>query len=285
MNAITAQLFDPQFGLFSLSSEVPYFVFINPAAPVGHPDYINMFRAVGRFFGLALARNAALGVSIPATFWARILDQPLQLADIQKDEPILFRSLEYMLSAPAEELEDMPITIDGVVYQPRVDNRAELVDRKVNSLIDPQVGPLLAEIKQGLNDVIDIGTIRQYLSATDLREVFIGSSFIDIDDLRAHSTMSLLDRRVGEWLFNVLHSFDQEMRKKFLKFATNLEHLPVGGFRQIEPRINFVRTAGDGGRFPRAAHCFNSIFIPSYTSEDQLREKLTGAILGSKWGM
>lgn len=285
MSAVTAHLFNPEFGLFKLTEEAPHYAYINPEAAARQPDHVLMFTAVGRFLGLALARNEALGVTLPAAFWASLIGEPLELPDIKNDEPILFRSLEYLLSASEDELVDMPLMIDGVTFEPTVDNRQDLVNRKVNSLIDPAVRPLLGFIRQGLDEVIGVEIIRSLLSAAELREVFVGSTFIDIADLQANSNQHFRDPLTEQWFWNVLNSFDQEMRKKFLKFATNLDNLPVGGFSQIKPKIFISVGLGlPSNRLPIVHHCMNSMAIPLYTSEDILREKLVQAILGSTWG-
>ena len=115
--------------------------------------------------------------------------------------------------------------------------------------------------------------------------MFVGSTFIDISDLQANSNFYFRDPVNEQWFWNVLNSFDQEMLKKFLKFATNLDNLPVGGFSQIKPK-SFI-SVGIGqplNRLPIVHHCTNNMGIPFYASEEILREKLVQAILGSTWG-
>jgi len=247
--------------MFVLSSEVPHYASINSLALRGE-----MFVAVGRFLGLALATNTVLGVTLPVSFWAGLTNTQLQLADIQDDEPVLYRSLQYMLTAEESDLEGMPLTIDGQAFVPTVHDREASVNRKINSLIKPNARPIVAQIREGLNEVVPVTSLRRYISSTELRAVFMGSPEIFAATVMHTSTAIRL--------WSVLRSFDAEMRKGFLKFATNLDNLPAGDFRQVTPRI-IINLGVENAQLPTVSHCMNSV---------ELKAKLTTAILESGWG-
>jgi len=69
--------------------------------------------------------------------------------------------------------------------------------------------------------------------------------------------------------------FDQlsdAMKKKVLVFVTGTDRLPLGGVKEL----NMVIQSGGSNtaNLPSAHTCFNTLILPEYDSQDQLKEKL-----------
>lgn len=74
----------------------------------------------------------------------------------------------------------------------------------------------------------------------------------------------------------MLHSLSDELKKKFLLFATGSDRVPVGGMGEMTFKITKVTNKPDN--LPEAHTCFNQLVLPLYENEDLLRQKLIIAI-------
>lgn len=284
MAEITRQIFSPDSGFFVLSDAAPLYYKINPRG-LTRPRAREIYRAVGRFLGLSLLRNHPLGVNLPLMFFAKLVDHQLTLDEVSVEEHQLVESMRFILTLPADDLEDYPITIDGVDIIPTMQNRAELVVRKVNSLITPDVIEMFNLIKQGFNEVVPTARAGAIFRPAELKSLILGNPDIDIDDFFANSDIRFSNKSQLQWFRDILNGFTQEQRRKFLRFATNLTQTPVGGFARIEPKINISGGFSDAaGKMPRVYLCSHAMFIPDYKNEDEMREKLLLAIeSGTGW--
>ena len=69
--------------------------------------------------------------------------------------------------------------------------------------------------------------------------------------------------------WEVMESFSHEQRSQVLKFVTGRSRLPVAFKVEWQP---------DSDRLPRAATCFQKIYLPRYPSFSKMREKMLVAI-------
>jgi hypothetical protein len=69
--------------------------------------------------------------------------------------------------------------------------------------------------------------------------------------------------------WEVMQSFSHEQRSQVLKFVTGRSRLPVAFKVEWQP---------DSDRLPRAATCFQKIYLPRYPSFAKMRERMIVAI-------
>ena len=133
---VTAQMYNPAYGLFERKAESPHYTVISRMAEF-QDDSTRWFTAVGRFLGLSIWNDNPVGVTFPVMFYAHILGVELQLTDIAADEPELFKSFSEMLGMDSDQLEELQLEmeINREVTPVTLENRDELIKRKINSLI------------------------------------------------------------------------------------------------------------------------------------------------------
>ena len=279
IDAATKQLFSPEFNVFERSAEEPHYYMLKATA-------WQNFEPIGRFLALALMSNRAIGVSLPVWFYSKLLGSELALEDIKEDEPALYRSFSYLLTADADGLEDMVIEIHGVEHPVTLANRADLIKRKINSLFPRDVDTRFELVRSAFGEVLPLAVANRYMTAVELKNLFIGATTINAAEL-ADSIEWKADTSPAEsvWMRNMLQSFSQEDLHVFLKFATNLPRVPFGGVRTINPRINVSRQFSRPDKFPTVYHCHNMIHLPPYVNEAQFRERFTRAMKDSNWGL
>ena len=86
----------------------------------------------------------------------------------------------------------------------------------------------------------------------------------------------------------IVLEFNEEQKKKFLFFVTGCDRLPIGGFKNLNPKLTVVMFKSEllkGGvmfkeddHLPSCMTCQNYLKIPNYSSVEILREKLLCAI-------
>ena len=274
------QIFDPSQGLFTIRPDyAPHYIEIRPRYTVISAPLLRKYRAVGRFLAVAVVQKQTLGVNLPVSFFARLIDQPLVLSDIEKDDPYLFSSYSDLIRMTAEELEAAGIEILGQVLN--VENRVSLIDAVINDLMPtPEAVQQFGAIKVGFTEVIPTQVFPGIFSAADLQGLIRGDPHIDIDDLI--SSMVLVNYRATDnqilWLWSVLRSFDPESKRKFFRFVTGTEYAPIGGCKNLLPRRIHLDDGGIVKNLPTSNTCSNTLHLPRYDSHEELRTKVRIAI-------
>ena len=67
-----------------------------------------------------------------------------------------------------------------------------------------------------------------------------------------------------------------EMQKRFLRFVTGSDRVPVGGMAEMSFKITRIRDRPDN--LPEAHTCFNQLVLPDYPDKERLNQKLTIAL-------
>ena len=281
---LTLRIFDESNMLFTRDESAPHTYSISSRSSIA-ADQLRMFRAVGRFFGLALMHGTSLGVNLPRWFFSYLLGQHIELEDIQEDEPTLYRSLVAMLNAPTDQLEYFIMEIDGVEYIPTESNRHEIVNRRLAAMIGPETAQQFIALRNGFNEVVPIAVVGDTLTGADLWRILIGEGHIDAEDLvrsivlqAAHNSVAYTsqDDQIN-WLMTVLLSMSQEELQAFLLFVTGSRFPPFGGFVNLRPAMT-VQRVDASDRLPTSSTCFNLFRLPLYPSMDVLRQRLFTAI-------
>ena len=79
---------------------------------------------------------------------------------------------------------------------------------------------------------------------------------------------------------------NEEERARVLDFCTGSASSPATGFAQLmgydgnQGQFSLQLVDGGPDRFPTASTCFNTLRMPIYESEEQLKERLLFAITG-----
>jgi E3 ubiquitin-protein ligase HUWE1 len=108
---------------------------------------------------------------------------------------------------------------------------------------------------------------------------------IDVHDLKQNTdyvSWKATDRQI-QWFWNVLFSLSRNQKAAFLQFVTGSSKVPLAGFGELPgmrgvQKFSIHKTSGSSGALMSAHTCFNSLDLPVYNSEEELREKLLYAI-------
>lgn len=137
---------------------------------------------------------------------------------------------------------------------------------------------------RGLWEVIDRSWLRLF-NEPELQVLISGPSNgkIDVEDMRSNCRyaggFTGIDRTVNRF-WNVMASFDTKNQAELLRFVTSCERPPPLGFASMNPPFTIQRVGilRDGDKLPAASTCFNTLKLPTYSSEKVMRERLLYSI-------
>jgi len=137
---------------------------------------------------------------------------------------------------------------------------------------------------RGLRDVIDKEWLRIF-NEPELQVLISGPSDgkIDVLDMKTNTRYSggytSFDRNVNRF-WNVVSSFNDKQQADLLRFVTSCERPPPLGFSCMNPPFTIQRVGilKDGDKLPSASTCFNILKLPTYSSQNILRDRLLYAI-------
>nr|CDS30651.1 E3 ubiquitin protein ligase HECTD1 [Hymenolepis microstoma] len=75
-------------------------------------------------------------------------------------------------------------------------------------------------------------------------------------------------------LIDVLAKMDADDRRSFLRFVTGTSCLPVGGLRNLQPRLKVARKSPEEGPFPSVNTCAHYLKMPEFTDAQDLYRSL-----------
>ena len=137
---------------------------------------------------------------------------------------------------------------------------------------------------KGLWDVIDKSWLRIF-NEPELQVLISGSSDgkLDIDDMKANTRYvggyTMFDMNVRRF-WKVVATFDSTQQALLLRFITSCERAPPLGFACMNPPFTIQRVpiSKDADKLPSASTCFNTLKLPTYSSEKVLKDRLLYSI-------
>jgi E3 ubiquitin-protein ligase HUWE1 len=176
------------------------------------------------------------------------------------------------------------LTPDGRQVPVTEQNKAKYVSlvclHRMTTAISSQIKAYLDGFYELVSpDLIAIFTPRE------LELLISGLPDIDVHDLKQNSDYvgwKATDKQI-QWFWNVLFSLSRNQKAAFLQFVTGSSKVPLAGFGELPgmrgvQKFSIHKASGSSGALMSAHTCFNSLDLPVYTSEEELREKLLYAI-------
>lgn len=180
-------------------------------------------------------------------------------------------------------LSGTPLNAGGEHVTVTVDNLGDFVDRAAQFWFDAGVHVQVEALRAGLNEVFPFDCLLAF-SPAELRNMFCGEDRIEWDEAaltsHLHPVGGLTEKSpVYRWLVAVLLDMDQATRSRFLDFVSSCPRLPPGGIANFHLDVYPDPTSKQG--FPRSRACANQLYLPPYTSREELGEKLHEAVHSS----
>jgi E3 ubiquitin-protein ligase HUWE1 len=298
---LAKEMFNPNYALFTATEDGCTF---QPNQNSGiNPDHMSFFRFVGRIVGKALADGYLLDAHFTRSLYKHMLGMQPTHHDMEAIDPDYYRNLKTILEYNLEDigLDHLTFSIEersfgrtqtidlepgGRNIPVTEENKKDYVNKicqyRMTTAIQNQIKAYLDGFHELINpELISIFTPRE------LELMISGLPDIDVDDLKKNTEYTgwrPVDKEI-EWFWKVMYELSRDEKAKFLQFVTGSSKVPLAGFSELQGMrgtkkftINKDSSGGSKGALMSAHTCFNTLDLPVYQSEDELREKLLYAI-------
>ena len=117
--------------------------------------------------------------------------------------------------------------------------------------------------------------------APELQILISGNNTMSLKDLKPFTRYigyTAFDRNILR-LWSILEDFSKADSGLFLKFVTSCERPPSLGFASLQPQFTIQLVAcNDDLRLPSASTCFNTLKLPTYSSQEIMKNRLLTSI-------
>ncbi|KAK6057584.1 HECT-domain protein [Cooperia oncophora] len=298
-SVITREIFNPNYALFITAPGDMVTYMINKASYI-NPEHLDYFKFVGRLIAKAIYDNKLLDCYFTRAFYKHILNLPVRYQDIESEDPAFYKSLEFLLNNPIDDLGlDLSFSLeveefgvrsirdlkpDGRKIDVTDANKEEYVKLVCQMKMTGSIRKQLDAFLTGFYEVIPKQLISMF-NEQELELLISGLPDVDIDDLANNTEYKMYTKTSAQiqWFWRALRSFEPEDRAKFLQFVTGTSKVPLQGFASLEgmngiQKFSIHMDCRGGDRLPAAHTCFNQLDLPQYESYEKLRDSLLIAI-------
>jgi E3 ubiquitin-protein ligase HUWE1 len=295
---LAKEIFNPNYALFTSTEDGCTFQ-PNPNSNV-NPDHLSYFRFVGRIVGKAVADGYLLDSHFTRSLYKHMLGREPTHHDMEAIDPDYYKNLKTILEYNLGDLcldltfsvEDHSFGRNQVVdlipngrnIPVTEENKAKYVSLVCQNRMTTAISSQIKAYLDGFYELVSKDLI-QIFTPRELELLISGLPDIDVHDLKKNTDYNgwkATDRQI-EWFWNVLFSLSRNQKAAFLQFVTGSSKVPLAGFGELPgmrgvQKFSIHKTGGSAGALMSAHTCFNSLDLPVYKSEQELRDKLLYAI-------
>lgn len=294
MSKLAKEIFNTKYGLFDCSSKMTY----QPSDVSNiQPLYLEHFRYAGIFVARALMEGQCIDAHLTTSFIKQILHQKLALKDLEYVDEQLFNSLTWLLDNDVDSLdmyfeidseklgvhETIPLKENGSKIKVTNENKAEFVELNFKYVLRTKIEKQIDAFCEGFNFLIPHYKICCF-TPKEFDLLVCGVTDFDVEDFIENTVFEYpytADHPAIQMFFNVIRSWDNEKLSKLLSFMTGSQRIPANGFKEFVEITGFplkIAAGGDENSLPQTHTCFNTMDLPSYSNEEELKNKLLLAI-------
>jgi len=295
---LAKEIFNPNYALFTSTEDGCTFQ-PNPNSNV-NPDHLSYFRFVGRIVGKAVADGYLLDSHFTRSLYKHMLGKEPTHHDMEAIDPDYYKNLKTILEYNLGDLcLDLTFSVEnhsfgrnqiidlipnGRNIPVTEENKAKYVSLVCQNRMTTSISSQIKAYLDGFYELVSKDLI-QIFTPRELELLISGLPDIDVHDLKKNTDYNgwkATDRQI-EWFWNVLFSLTRNQKAAFLQFVTGSSKVPLAGFGELPgmrgvQKFSIHKTGGSAGSLMSAHTCFNSLDLPVYKSEEELREKLLYAI-------
>ncbi|KDO29085.1 hypothetical protein SPRG_06140 [Saprolegnia parasitica CBS 223.65] len=253
------------------------------------PTHLKLFRFLGKFVAKAIYDRHVVALPLAPIVFKHLLGETMTLADLEALDPQLAKSLAWIETHTITDVlfDTFSITRANNVLVDLKENGREIDVTEANKLeyvalrrqwrTAYAVRPQLDAFLSGLHTLLPAAALQPF-SWQELQLLLSGNPCVDVDQLRATTVYQGgydASAQVILWLWQVLRSWENATRQRFLQFTTGASTVPLDG---LEPPLTITLSDLSDDALPRSHTCFNQLVLPTYSSYATLVTKLRFAI-------
>ena len=301
---LAKEIFNPNYALFTSTEDGSTFQ-PNPNSSI-NPDHLSYFRFVGRIVGKAVLDGYLLDAHFTRSLYKHMLGIEPTHHDMEAIDPDYYKNLKTILEYDLGDLGlELTFSIEDHSF-----GRSRMIDLVQDGRNVPVTEKTKAKyvrlvcqhrmttsIKSQINAYLDGFyelVSRELISIFTPRELELlisGLPDIDVLDLKQNTDYvgwKATDKEI-QWFWNILFSLSRNQKAAFLQFVTGSSKVPLAGFGELPgmrgvQKFSIHKAGGSSGALMSAHTCFNSLDLPAYKSEEELKEKFLYAIAEGSGG-
>uniref|UniRef100_A0A8J9SSC5 HECT-type E3 ubiquitin transferase n=1 Tax=Phaeodactylum tricornutum TaxID=2850 RepID=A0A8J9SSC5_PHATR len=295
---LAKEIFNPNYALFTSTEDGCTFQ-PNPNSSI-NPDHLSYFRFVGRIVGKAVSDGYLLDAHFTRSLYKHMLGLKPTHHDMEAIDPDYYKNLKTILEYNLADIGlDLTFSIDdhsfgrsqvidlisdGRSVAVTETNKEEYVrmvcQHRMTTAIQSQIKAYL----DGFYELVDVDHIAIF-TARELELLISGLPDIDVFDLKKNTDYvgwKATENEI-EWFWNIMMSLSRNEKATFLQFVTGSSKVPLSGFSELQgmrgiQKFSIHKVGRPMGSLMSAHTCFNSLDLPPYSSEEEMREKFLLAI-------
>lgn len=305
---LTHGFVDPSPALFTHSAVDDYTYQINALSGI-NPEHLQYYELLGKVMAKSIFDGVQLDVHFSSAFYKALLGLELTFEDLERVDTELYQSLKYLQENEIDEqmlclyftasydefgvVRDTDLKEGGKDIEVTDANKHEFIQLKMRWRLLDRVAAQRDAVRRGFFEVMPEAEFKSIgMDDRELELILCGIPKIDLEDWRRNSEYKsgyTASDPVIDRFWKVMEEWDDELRAAVLRFVTGTPKVPVEGFAALKgssgPKMFCVqKVQWDLTRLPQAATCFNTLYLPPYTTTEQLREKLEFAVTEASEG-
>jgi E3 ubiquitin-protein ligase HUWE1 len=295
---LAKEIFNPNYALFTSTEDGCTFQ-PNSNSSI-NPDHLSYFRFVGRIVGKAVSDGFLLDAHFTRSLYKHMLGIKPTHHDMEAIDPDYYRNLKTILEFNLADIGlELTFSIDdhsfgrnqvidllpnGRTVAVTEETKEEYVRLVCQHRMTTAISSQIKSYLDGFYELVSPELIAIF-TPRELELLISGLPDIDVHDLRKNTDYvgwKPTDREIG-WFWNILFGLSRNEKAAFLQFVTGSSKVSLAGFAELQgmrgiQKFSIHKVGGSKGALMSAHTCFNSLDLPTYTSEEEMREKLTYAI-------
>eukprot|EP00124_Ichthyophonus_hoferi_P004878 Ihof_evm2s600 gene=Ihof_evmTU2s600 len=241
--------FSPYYGLFEYAASDIYTLQINPNSAV-NPDHLQYFEFIGRVVGMSVFHGKLIDAFFIRPFYRKILAKPIDFEDMQTVDGEYYRSLNWMKENDITDVLDLTFSVtqdkfgelleldlapNGRNVEVTEANKNEYIRLVTEWRFSRNIEEQMTAFITGFNSIIPQHLIKIF-DEKELELLIGGISEIDVKDWKSNTEYRngyYSNHKTVVNFWEVVESFDNEMRARLLQFVTGTSRVPVNGFREL----------------------------------------------------
>ncbi|GLI66113.1 hypothetical protein VaNZ11_009824 [Volvox africanus] len=265
LSQIAADIFSPERGLFVRGAADKRIIHPSSHSRL-QEDYLGYMRFAGRIVGLAVRANVPLGVVLSTGLFNFLTGRRATLLDLLQIDLQVYTTCQNILSTSgADSLELFHVwhtSDEGGGEQELVPGGARLLVTDVNkneyvqllanhvvlTVVEEQCAAFLAGFQDTAHHLPDDARLRRAFLAPllleDLNRITAGESTLDPSDWVQHTDVAGFEGEEQgnlEMFWQLVSEYGPEDRQRLLQFWTAMTHLPSGGFKALNQRLQIMK--------------------------------------------
>lgn len=290
---IIRECFDIKYGTFVYNEDTRCYWF-NQNALEQPQEYM----LLGIIIGLAIYNGNFLDVHFPPVVYKKMCGQSLSREDLNGYDPQIYKSVSQIVDYTGN-IDDLALTFsvdymkwdkaetvdlkpNGRNIEVTQDNKDQYVKLLTNYYLVDSIKTQFDAFLKGFKLVLQGKAFDMIKRGEELELLICGNQTLDFDALEVSCKYEggyNNDHKVIRWFWEILHEFDQDEKKKFLKFFSGSDRAPLRGLGKLGMLVQ--KATGDdykGDQLPTAHTCFNALLLPAYSTKQLMKQKLQAAI-------